>query len=364
MDPKLIKRFVKKIIEWDEDVDRGMPWQGEKDPYLVWLSEILLQQTRVEQGLPYFEKFKSAYPTIVDLANATDDEVFRMWQGLGYYSRCRNLLFTARYVRDELDGIFPDTYDAILKLKGVGPYTAAAIASFAYGESKPVVDGNVKRVVSRFFGIEKAIDSKKGIQEIEKICTEGIQKLSDPAQYNQAIMNFGAIHCTPRKPLCTSCSLSKNCSALAMNSVHLLPIKEKKIKKKLRYFIYFHIECEGHTLIQQRLDKDIWQQLYQLPLLEVDEEIFQKFKLDKSLIPSELSLTSLSPIGAFDGYKQQLTHQRIHAIYAKFSTDSKIEIEDKSYLWVKHNELNNYAFPKIVLDYLRSDLVQFQLFIN
>jgi len=356
-----ISFFANTIIEWDRDVDRDMPWQGEQDPYLVWLSEILLQQTRVDQGRPYFEKFKLAYPTIIDLANAKDDEVFRLWQGLGDYSRCRNLLFTARFIRDELDGVFPNTYEKILRLKGVGPYTAAAVSSFAFGLFRPVVDGNVKRVVSRYFGILDAIDGKKGNETIQGISEKGIQKIDDAALYNQAIMNFGAIHCTPRKPKCTSCPLSKKCYALQMNSVSLIPFKEKKIKKKQRFFVYLHIENGGKTLIQQRQGKDIWQQLYQLPLIEVNEEVFKNHKLDNILIPSELELMDLTLIGEFSGYKQQLTHQRIHAIYVKFSTESKIKIADKSYLWVEHKKLNNYAFPKIILDYLKSELVQFQL---
>jgi len=343
MQSKKLNLFVKAIVEWDKDVDRSMPWQGEKDPYLVWLSEILLQQTRVEQGRPYFEKFKSTYPTIIDLAEADDDEVFRLWQGLGYYSRCRNLLHTARYIRDEFNGKFPNTYDEILKLKGVGPYTAAAISSFAFGIMTPVVDGNVKRVVSRYFGILKPIDGKEGNTAIESISEEGIQKVKNPAVYNQAIMNFGAIHCTPRKPKCVTCPLAKKCYALEMNSTHLIPYKEKKIKKKSRFFIYFHVDYDGNTLIQQRQEKDIWQQLYQLPLTEVSETAFKNFKLNKTLIPSDLSMMDLTPNGIFQGYKQQLTHQKIHALYVKFSADSKIKIKDKSYLWVEHDKLNNYA---------------------
>jgi len=262
---------------------------------------------------------------------------------------------------DTFDGVFPNTYEDILKLKGVGPYTAAAISSFAFGLSKPVVDGNVKRVVSRYFGILKAIDGKEGSSEIETISEEGIKKVNNPAIYNQAIMNFGAIHCTPRKPKCSTCPLSKNCYALKMNSTHLLPLKEKKIKKKQRFFIYLHIEKEGSTLIQQRLRKDVWQQLYQLPLVEVSESQYKTYKLNNTLIPSELAMMDLAAIGQFDGYKQQLTHQKIHATYAKFSAKSKIKIADKSYLWVEHDKLNKYAFPKIVLDYLKSDRVQFQL---
>ncbi len=348
-----IKHFAETVLVWDRDIDRGMPWQGEKDPYLIWLSEILLQQTRVEQGLPYFVKFKSQYPTIIDLAKADDDAVFRLWQGLGYYSRCRNLLFSARFIAKDLGGIFPGTYEDILSLKGVGPYTAAAIASFAYGISVPVVDGNVKRVISRFLGVMAPTDGKAGIEEVKEFSKKAINSIKAPALYNQAIMNFGAIHCTPRKPLCDSCPLSIDCFALKMNLVGELPRKEKKIKKKNRYFIYLHIESEDQLLIQQRTQKDIWQQLYQLPLIEVDEKEFADFTLSENRIPIDFQLNDLYSRGSFNGYKQQLTHQRIYAQYLKFSAESPIEIGDKSYLWVSKSQLDKFAFPKLVLDYLK-----------
>jgi len=285
-----INQFAKSILDWDRDIDRGMPWQGEKDPYLIWLSEILLQQTRVEQGLPYYLKFKEKYPTIQDLANASDDEVMRLWQGLGYYSRCRNLLYTARYITNELNATFPSSYEDILKLKGVGPYTAAAIASFAYNINKPVVDGNVKRVISRYAGVEEPIDGKAGSDKITDFSQKAIDATKAPAIYNQAIMNFGALNCTPKSPKCSDCILKSDCYAFQQDRVKYLPKKEKKIKKKSRYFIYLHVEVGEMILIQQRIQKDIWQQLYQLPLIEVSESEYSNFTLKKSNIPIEFSL--------------------------------------------------------------------------
>jgi A/G-specific adenine glycosylase len=356
-----IKYFTEAILDWDDDVDRGMPWQGEKDPYLIWLSEILLQQTRVEQGLPYFVKFKESYPTIIDLANAPDDEVFRMWQGLGYYSRCRNLLVTARHIANNLGGIFPNRHEDILKLKGIGPYTAAAIASFAYGINAPVVDGNVKRVISRYAGMELPVDGKEGIIHITDFSQKAIDCIRNPAQYNQAIMNFGAIHCTPKKPKCRTCPVHSDCYAFGRDLVNVLPRKEKKIKKKSRYFIYLHLEVDDQLLIQQRTAKDVWQQLYQLPLIEVAEKEFSEFKLSNSSMPIDFKMKELSPQGRFTGYKQLLTHQRIHANYLKFSMTSQIEIADKSYLWVSKSQLDSFAFPKVVLDYLKVSDLQRQL---
>jgi len=356
-----IRSFAQAIVNWDKDVDRKMPWQGEKDPYLIWLSEILLQQTRVEQGLPYFVKFKEAYPTIIDLANASDDDAFRLWQGLGYYSRCRNLLFTARQIAHDLDGVFPNTYEDILKLKGVGPYTAAAIASFAYGIHEPVVDGNVKRVISRYAGIEFPIDGSKGIKMITDFSKKAIDSTLDPAQYNQAIMNFGALICTPKKPKCASCPLQHDCTALKMDRVGVLPFKEKKIKKKNRYFVYLHIEVGETLLLQQRRTKDVWQQLYQLPLIEVLEEDFVNFTLSKDSIPINIKMKDLRPVGRYSGYKQVLTHQRIQALYIKFSMLSQVEIPDKSYLWVSKSQLDDFAFPKVILDYLKADHLQEEL---
>ncbi|NJN78344.1 MAG: A/G-specific adenine glycosylase, partial [Saprospiraceae bacterium] len=225
------KDFTPNLLFWFSKNYRPMPWKGERNPYYIWLSEIILQQTRVEQGLPYFLKFKENYPTIKDLAAATEDEVMLLWQGLGYYSRARNLHFTAKYITYELDGIFPNTYSEIIRLKGVGSYTAAAIASFAYNLPHAVVDGNVYRVLSRYFGIHTPIDSTEGKKQFEKLANDLIDK-ERAADYNQAIMDFGATHCTPRNPSCSACILSSNCIGFNTQKNDILPVKTKKIKKK------------------------------------------------------------------------------------------------------------------------------------
>ncbi|MEM6964892.1 MAG: A/G-specific adenine glycosylase, partial [Bacteroidota bacterium] len=210
--------FTKQLLRWSETIDRPMPWKGEKNPYLIWLSEIILQQTRVEQGLPYFLKFKANYPTVHDLANAPEDEVMKLWEGLGYYSRARNLHFTAKFISKELNGIFPKNYDSILKLKGVGAYTAAAIASFAYDLPHAVVDGNVYRVLSRFFGIKTPIDTTEGKKQFTQLANELL--VSDQAaKYNQAIMDFGAIQCMPKNPLCHECTFQTTCKAFQQKKI-------------------------------------------------------------------------------------------------------------------------------------------------
>ena len=219
--------FTKNLMAWFATNHRPMPWKGEKNPYLIWLSEIILQQTRVEQGLPYFLKFKENYPTVTDLANAPEDEVMRMWQGLGYYSRARNLHFTAKHIAYDLNGVFPKTYVEILKLKGVGTYTAAAIASFAYDLPNAVVDGNVYRVLARYFGIETPIDSTIGKKEFTKLAYELLDN-KRPADYNQAIMDFGATQCKPKKPNCINCPLNQKCIGFNTQKIDTLPIKTKK----------------------------------------------------------------------------------------------------------------------------------------
>ena len=260
--------FTTHLLQWASQHERHLPWKESKNPYYIWLSEIILQQTRVEQGLPYYLKFVEHYPTVFDLANATEDEVLKDWEGLGYYSRARNLHAAAKYIATELDGHFPDTYDSILKLKGVGPYTAAAIASFAFQLPYAVVDGNVYRVLSRFFGMDTPIDSTIGKKQFANLA----QQLLDPTKpdvYNQAIMDFGATWCTPKQAKCNKCPLSEQCAAFQTNRVEKYPIKQKKLKKRTRYFHYLIFNYSGQTWIEKRAGKDIWQGLYQFPLIEL-----------------------------------------------------------------------------------------------
>ena len=265
--------FAKALLAWNSASNkRDMPWKGEKNPYYIWLSEIILQQTRVEQGLPYFVNFKKKYPTVGHLAEAPDDEVMRMWQGLGYYSRARNLHETAKNVHRNHGGRFPGTFDELKKLKGVGEYTAAAIASFAFNEKKAVVDGNVIRVLARVFDISTPFDTTEGKKEFGQLA----QKLIDaqhPGPYNQAIMDFGATVCTPQNPDCPNCPLKKWCAAFKLGKVDELPVRKNKVAVRQRFFNYLFISNGGEIFIQKRTGKDIWANLYQLPLLETPETI-------------------------------------------------------------------------------------------
>lgn len=263
--------LTKTLISWYSINKRELPWRKTRNPYYIWLSEIILQQTQVKQGLPYYEAFVSNFPTIFDLANASEDKVLKLWQGLGYYSRARNLHTSAKYVANELNGVFPSTYDEILKLKGVGDYTASAIASICFNEPTAVVDGNVYRGLSRYFGINTPINTSKGFKEFKAMA----QKLIDernPAEFNQAIMEFGAKQCRPKNPDCFTCPLEAGCIALKENKIGELPVKLKTLKVKKKYFNFIVMLSEDKkTMMEQRKGKGIWQNLYQFPLAETSE---------------------------------------------------------------------------------------------
>jgi A/G-specific adenine glycosylase len=265
--------FSNQLIYWYLQNNRDLPWRKTKNPYFIWLSEIMLQQTRVNQGLAYYLTFITEFPTVFDLANASESKVLKLWQGLGYYSRARNLHFSAKYIANELNGVFPDTYNDIKTLKGVGDYTASAIASICFNEDAAVVDGNVYRVLARYFGIATAINSSKGIKEFKELAQTLIDK-TQPGTHNQAIMDFGALHCKPQNPLCESCPLNESCVALQKQTIKELPVKEKKIKIKKRYFNYLvFVSDENETVLSERKGKGIWQGLYQFPLVESSENI-------------------------------------------------------------------------------------------
>ncbi|TBN03322.1 A/G-specific adenine glycosylase [Hyunsoonleella flava] len=265
--------FSKILTRWYSVNKRNLPWRETKNPYFIWLSEIILQQTQVKQGLPYYEAFITKFPTVFDLAKADESEVLKLWQGLGYYSRARNLHFTAKYVVDELNGAFPNTYKELLKLKGVGDYTASAIASICYDESTAVVDGNVYRVLSRCFGIDTPINSTSGIKEFKALAQELIDT-KDPATFNQAIMEFGATQCRPKNPDCMFCQFQEKCIAYNEGKVDTLPVKLKKLKVKQRYFNFLVFLSEDkQTVLEKREGKGIWQNLYQFPLIETEKSL-------------------------------------------------------------------------------------------
>ena len=259
--------FQTEIIKWYKINKRDLPWRSTTDPYVIWLSEIILQQTRVEQGLPYFNKFLENFPTVQSFANATENEVLKLWQGLGYYSRGRNMLFTARQVIELHKGNFPKEYEKLIQLKGVGDYTAAAISSFSNNQSKAVLDGNVFRILSRYFGIEEPINSTIGKKIFSELANELIEN-QKPSIYNQAIMEFGALQCKPKSPACNICPLQIGCYAFKNHKVDVLPVKLKKVKVRERWFNYFVGLKDDKILIKQRQPGDVWQQMYDFPLIE------------------------------------------------------------------------------------------------
>ena len=341
------KAFSNDLLVWHQDIDRSLPWKEDRNPYKIWLSEIILQQTRVKQGLSYYLAFSKAYPSVDDLASAPLDDILALWKGLGYYARARNMHRAAQMIMSRYNGIFPNTYDRILSLPGVGPYTAAAIASFAYGLPHAVVDGNVYRVLSRYFGVESAIDSTKGKLHIARLAQEMLPpKMA--AEYNQAIMDFGALVCTPRQAKCTSgCPVMNTCSAYLTGMVDILPIKQKKIKVKHRYFHYFICLSGDSILMQQRTRKDIWQGLYQLPIIESNMplsplELYDKLTQDHPNI-------KIDPLEQIDCSEQKLTHQHINAQFYMYTGEIIFDG-----VWMRLEEVTSLGLPKVIDDFFIS----------
>jgi A/G-specific adenine glycosylase len=348
------KDFTSLLLQWNQSGNtRVMPWKGETNPYRIWLSEIILQQTRVDQGLAYYQRFIERFPGIRDLAMAKDEDVFKLWEGLGYYSRCRNLLATARYIAFEKEGIFPADYEEILKLKGVGPYTAAAIASFAYGQPFAVLDGNVFRVLARYFGVSTPIDSPDG-KKLFSLLANALLDFKSPGIYNQAIMDFGAVVCKPQLPLCSSCVLNCDCDAYLNGFVQDVPVKSKSIRKRHRYFYYFILSFQDKYYIRQRTGSDIWQHLHEWVLLENDSPLdsdtagFMKV-LRQTIKAVRGRIRSIS-----DARTQQLSHQTISGKFIRVDLKSTLPA-DEGYKLVTRAELNNYAFPRFITNYLEEN---------
>ena len=342
--------FTTTLIHWNSSFNkRLMPWKGEKDPYKIWLSEIILQQTRVGQGWEYYNSFIKKYPTVKKLAAAKDSEVFKLWEGLGYYSRCKNLIASAKFIAHDLHGKFPDTYTTILKLKGVGSYTAAAIASFAYNQPYAVVDGNVSRLLARFFAIETAIDSAGGKSFFAGLAQALLYK-TNPALYNQAIMDFGATVCKPRLPLCSICVLQKKCKAFAAGIVNVLPVKEKKIIKKERWFYYIIAEFQKNFFVRKRTGRDIWQNLHEFILIEEKKKLTHQQIFETDIFRQIISKTyTVKHVSGF--YTQQLTHQTIHGCFIHIKITKKPAIA--GYMLLPSSRLSQLAFPKLINNYLQ-----------
>ena len=302
--------FSDILSQWYAINKRDLPWRSTVNPYYIWLSEIILQQTRVNQGLPYYLKFIDAFPAVADLANADEDLVLKLWQGLGYYSRARNLQFSAKLILSEFGGNFPDNHADILKLKGVGSYTAAAISSFSFGLPFAVLDGNVIRVLSRVFGIQTPFDTTAGKKQFQKLAQELLDK-KNPAEYNQAIMEFGALQCVPKSPKCNDCPIVNDCIAFNTNTVSLLPVKSKKLKVKSR-FLHFLVVNKNYEVLIGKRNSGIWQGLYEFPFLEFDENLNEKSVL-KSPLWINFFKDSVKQISSIsEEYIHKLSHQKIH----------------------------------------------------
>ncbi len=342
--------FQKEIVKWYKTNKRDLPWRNTTDAYTIWLSEIILQQTRVDQGMPYFNRFLENFPTVQDFAQASEIQILKLWQGLGYYSRGRNMLFTAKQVVEIHQGKFPIAYDQLIKLKGIGEYTAAAISSFSNNESKAVLDGNVFRVLARYYGIDEPINSTLG----KKIFNELAQDLivdQKPSIYNQAIMEFGALLCKPKSPLCNVCPLQLNCYALKNNAVNLLPIKLKKVKVKERWFNYFLGIKEGKILIKQRVAADVWQQMFDFPLIETNkktelsDEVF--FNLVKTSFGENVKVAKIAE------KRHLLTHQ---IIYVQFFALENYMINFNIHTGIKSvllEEFETLPHPKVISDFIQ-----------
>lgn len=348
--PAEYQAFSHQILTWYKENPRELPWRGTRDPYKIWLSEIILQQTRVAQGLPYYYAFVETYPSVKDLALAPEEEVLRLWQGLGYYSRARNLHACAKSIWFEMNGVFPQTYDELLKLKGVGSYTASAIASFAYDEVKAVVDGNVFRVLARYFGIDTDIASSKAKKEFETLANQIIPK-DQPGEFNQAMMDFGARLCTPKNPGCESCPLKTSCFALLYNIVSELPLKINKVKIKERHFHYYVIKCGEKWVWKKRTSGDIWEGLFDFPQEESSVDLIS------SLI--DIPSASKDQIQPFPKkYRHILSHQRLNAVF------SEVEIEEENldqlenwcekegFMLVAEDKIEYLAKPKLIVNFL------------
>lgn len=298
--------FTNQLLKWYDQEKRELPWRNTQDPYKIWLSEIILQQTRISQGMPYYLRFVEQFPTVNALAEANQQEVLRLWQGLGYYSRARNLHTCAQQVVNEYGESFPETYDELLNLKGIGKYTAAAIASFAFGQRTAVVDGNVFRVLSRFFGIADDISESRSFKVFENKANQLIPQ-DDPANFNQAIMDFGAIQCKPKSPHCALCPVSSSCFAFNSGLIGSLPVKTKKVKVRKRYFHYLIINFEDKYLLKKRGEKDIWQGMYDFALTEA-ATVLAENEVVKNISDLSFTIESISPTK-----KHVLTHQQIFA---------------------------------------------------
>lgn len=337
--------FKDRLLQWYELNGRDLPWRNQPDPYRIWLSEIIMQQTRIAQGLPYYLKFVEELENVEQFANAPLDKILKLWQGLGYYSRARNMHIAAKQVVEDFRGSFPNSFAGLKQLKGVGDYTAAAIASIAFNETVAVVDGNVYRVLSRYFNDSTPIDTGAGKKLFQELANNLIDE-KKPGDFNQAMMDFGAMVCTPKTPGCENCIFRLECQGVEANTIDQLPVKSKKVKVRHRFFAFFEIVNDKKVLVQQRWEDDIWKGLYQFPMVEVQEETQLSGELIQKIFPT--GVESVESTGVF---RHVLTHQRIQANFFKVKLDEKT-FNNCAYDRVNTLQFQELALPKLIENYL------------
>jgi A/G-specific adenine glycosylase len=334
------------ILNWYIKHKRDLPWRETADPYRIWLSEVILQQTRVEQGLPYYLRFTGRYKTVRQLAAANDDEVMKLWQGLGYYNRAANMLKTARLITKEHKGVFPGTYEELIRLKGVGPYTAAAIASIAYNEARAVVDGNVYRVLARLFAISEPINSTTGKKLFAGIADQVLNR-KHPGMYNQGIMELGATVCKPRQPSCVQCPVQVHCRAFSEKTIADYPVKLKANKPVDRFLSYFYIDQNKRTFITQRMGKNIWKGLYELPNIESGKALQARIVTKNEAFRQLFGHSDGIAVEHLFSARHQLSHQTIYADFFRLTSDRQLVPNGDGYIRVKLSDLETYAVPRL-----------------
>jgi len=350
--------FSNQILFWYKNNQRDLPWRNIKNPYLIWISEIILQQTRVNQGYHYYLRFIERFPDVISLANAKEEDVLKLWQGLGYYSRARNIYHAALQIMNDYHGVFPSDYNDIIKLKGIGSYSASAIASFAFKQPYPVIDGNVLRVISRVYGITASVDKSSGKNQVKNILDTLIDH-QYPDIFNQAIMELGAMLCSPKNPKCEICPLQSICFAFENKNPDQFPVKTKKIVLRSRYFYYFVIrdasQNNGHIYLNKRTNNDIWRNMYDFPLIESDKELDINAgilnSLEKFIATDQYEIINISK-----HYKHQLTHQTIFACFVLIETVTLLP-QSTAYIRIPFIEINNYPLPKHIDNYLQDNMI-------